>query len=59
MLKDELKILIRRVDTYDPHNWRNHTRSINKANYIESRLFIQLDPELLTEDWCKFYEIRQ
>jgi cap2 methyltransferase len=57
MLKDELKILMRRVDTYDQHNWRDHTRSISKSSYIKTKLFIQLDPELLTEDWCKFYEI--
>jgi cap2 methyltransferase len=57
MLKDELKILMRRVDTYDKHYWRDHTRSIDKASYIKSRQFTQLNPEVLTDDWCKFYEI--
>jgi cap2 methyltransferase len=56
-LKDELKSLMRSLDTYILHNWHSHTSSLNKAGDIKHRLHFLLDPELLTEDWCKFYEI--
>jgi hypothetical protein len=57
MLKDELKSLMRSLDTYNLHNWHKHTSSLNKAGDIKHRLRFLLDPGLLTGDWCKFYEI--
>jgi cap2 methyltransferase len=57
MLKDDLKSLMRTLDNYNLHNWQKHTSYLNKAGDIKHRLRFLLDPELLTEDWCKFYEI--
>jgi hypothetical protein len=55
-LKNELKNVMSTLDIYSLEDWYIHTRAMNKAGDIQDKLRQELDPELLTEDWCKFYE---
>jgi cap2 methyltransferase len=55
-LKDELKNVMSKLDRYSLEDWQAHTRAMNKAGDIQHKLCEELDPELMTEDWCKFCE---
>lgn len=37
--------------------WHEHTSNINKASYVLDSIRGRIHPELLTQAWCKFYEI--
>jgi hypothetical protein len=58
MLKDELKSVLRILGICNLDDWYTHTctRATNTADDIQHKLHQELDPELLTEDWCRFYE---
>lgn len=45
------------LSDYNPAEWRNHTRKTNIAEHIRWRLKKDVDPELFTQAWCKFFEI--
>ncbi|CAH0553482.1 unnamed protein product [Brassicogethes aeneus] len=36
--------------------WSNHTKSRDPSSFIIQRLKQNINPELLTQAWCKFYE---
>ncbi|PNF33148.1 hypothetical protein B7P43_G14451, partial [Cryptotermes secundus] len=55
-LKDELNSVKSKLDFYDLNSWHKHTRVMNKASEIQWKLRKEVDPELLTQAWCKFYE---
>ncbi|XP_029040584.1 cap-specific mRNA (nucleoside-2'-O-)-methyltransferase 2 [Osmia bicornis bicornis] len=57
MLKDELNNIKSYLDNYDAMEWQAHTRFRNIAKDVMTRLRIDIEPELLTQAWCKFYEI--
>jgi cap2 methyltransferase len=56
MLKNELKNVLSTLDICNLQDWYMHTRAMNKAGDIQETLRQELDLELLTEDWSKFYE---
>ncbi|KAF8773462.1 Cap-specific mRNA like protein [Argiope bruennichi] len=37
--------------------WQEHTTRINKANKVISLIKQKIQPDILTQAWCKFYEI--
>ncbi|XP_054715357.1 cap-specific mRNA (nucleoside-2'-O-)-methyltransferase 2-like [Uloborus diversus] len=37
--------------------WQKHTSKINKAGFVINYIKTVFKPELLTQAWCKFYEI--
>ncbi|GFG29900.1 hypothetical protein Cfor_09920 [Coptotermes formosanus] len=55
-LKDELNSVKSKLDSYNLNDWHKHTRAMNKAGEIQWRLRKELEPEFLTQAWCKFYE---
>nr|XP_012146553.1 PREDICTED: cap-specific mRNA (nucleoside-2'-O-)-methyltransferase 2 isoform X1 [Megachile rotundata]XP_012146555.1 PREDICTED: cap-specific mRNA (nucleoside-2'-O-)-methyltransferase 2 isoform X1 [Megachile rotundata] len=57
ILKDELNNVKSYLDKYDSHEWQLHTRLRNIAKNVMTNLRIKVEPELLTQAWCKFYEI--
>jgi cap2 methyltransferase len=54
--KDELNSVKSKLDFYDLNDWHKHTQAMNKAGEIQHKLRKELNPELLTQAWCKFYE---
>lgn len=38
-------------------DWHEHTANINKASYVIKFIKEKIQPEILTQAWCKFYEI--
>ncbi|XP_076352353.1 cap methyltransferase 2 [Tachypleus tridentatus] len=56
-LKDELNATKDLLEGKILHDWHQHTTYTNKAGNIISAVRRQAKPELLTQAWCKFYEI--
>lgn len=56
-LKNELNNVKSYLDNYDGKEWQLHTKLRNIAKNVMTRLRIDIEPELLTQAWCKFYEI--
>lgn len=57
ILKAELNNIKSYLDNYDAIEWQAHTRFRNIAKDVMTRVRIDIEPELLTQAWCKFYEI--
>ncbi|KAJ9593433.1 hypothetical protein L9F63_015019, partial [Diploptera punctata] len=55
-LKDELNDVKSKLDLYNLNDWHKHTRLMNKAGEVQWRLRKEIEPEFLTQAWCKFYE---
>lgn len=56
ILKNGLNRVKSKLDSYNLNDWHRHTRAMNKAGEIQWRLRKELEPEFLTQAWCKFYE---
>ncbi|XP_069682603.1 cap-specific mRNA (nucleoside-2'-O-)-methyltransferase 2 isoform X3 [Periplaneta americana] len=55
-LKEELNSVKSKLDLYNLNDWHKHTRAMNKAGEIQRKLRKEIEPEFLTQAWCKFYE---
>ncbi|XP_073981704.1 cap methyltransferase 2 isoform X2 [Rhodnius prolixus] len=55
-LKEDLNRVKGKLNNYNLQKWHNHTRLTNRAGEV-IRSLKKLKPELLTQAWCKFYEI--
>lgn len=56
-LKNELNNVKSRLNNFNLQKWRIHTNKMNKARNVFLRLKNNIQPELMTQAWCKFYEI--
>lgn len=56
-MKNELNALKNNLNDKDMISWHQHTRSVNLASNIAAEIQQNSRPELLTQAWCKFYEI--
>ncbi|CAK9815631.1 Cap-specific mRNA (nucleoside-2'-O-)-methyltransferase 2 [Anthophora plagiata] len=56
-LKDELNSIKACLNNYDLREWQLHTNLRNSAKDVMIHLRNNIQPELLTQAWCKFYEI--
>lgn len=55
-LKSQLNDIKNKLNDYDIAEWHQHTRRRNRAGDVQWRLRKEIDPEFLTQAWCKFYE---
>lgn len=55
-LKSELNEIKNRLNDYNIAEWHQHTRRRNRAGDVQWRLRKEIEPEFLTQAWCKFYE---
>ncbi|XP_076654146.1 cap methyltransferase 2 isoform X2 [Halictus rubicundus] len=56
-LKHELNDIKSSLNNYNIEQWHLHTTNRNSARNVMSYLRKQVEPEFLTQAWCKFYEI--
>ncbi|XP_076484057.1 cap-specific mRNA (nucleoside-2'-O-)-methyltransferase 2 isoform X1 [Bombus vancouverensis nearcticus] len=56
-IKNELNATKNCLNNYDIDQWQLHTRERNSAQKVIMQLRTHIQPELLTQAWCKFYEI--
>ncbi|XP_017893348.1 cap-specific mRNA (nucleoside-2'-O-)-methyltransferase 2 [Ceratina calcarata] len=56
-LKKELNGVKNCLNNYDLDKWQLHTKLRNSAKNVIPRLKSNIQPELLTQAWCKFHEI--
>ncbi|XP_076233203.1 cap-specific mRNA (nucleoside-2'-O-)-methyltransferase 2-like isoform X1 [Calliopsis andreniformis] len=56
-LKNELNSVKNCLNNYDLDEWQIHTKQRNSAKDVMNRLRKDIQPEFLTQAWCKFYEI--
>ncbi|CAL7946995.1 unnamed protein product [Xylocopa violacea] len=56
-LKNELNCIKNRLNDYDLDKWQVHTNLWNSARDVMLRLKTDIQPELLTQAWCKFHEM--
>lgn len=56
-LKSDLNEVKSRLNNFNLFEWQQHTTQMNKAGSIVGRVRKFTQPELLTQAWCKFYEI--
>ncbi|GAB6031459.1 FtsJ methyltransferase domain containing 1 [Chamberlinius hualienensis] len=56
-LKCEMNAIKEQLSVIDIEKWSRHTASLNKSKFVISRVREEIDPELCTQAWCKFYEI--
>ncbi|KAF3424604.1 hypothetical protein E2986_09174 [Frieseomelitta varia] len=56
-IKSELNNVKNCLNSYDLDKWQLHTKLRNSAKNVIPRLKTCFQPELLTQAWCKFYEI--
>lgn len=57
MLKAELNSAKNCLNNYNLNEWQSHTKQRNSAKDVMTRLRKEIQPELLTQAWSKFYEI--
>ena len=57
MLKAELNGAKNCLNSYNLDEWQSHTKRRNSAKDVMTRLRKEVQPELLTQAWSKFYEI--
>ncbi|XP_015599434.1 cap-specific mRNA (nucleoside-2'-O-)-methyltransferase 2 isoform X2 [Cephus cinctus] len=55
-LKEELNETKSRLNDYNLLEWHRHTGQRNQAGDVHWKLRMHIDPEFLTQAWCKFYE---
>ncbi|XP_015438040.1 PREDICTED: cap-specific mRNA (nucleoside-2'-O-)-methyltransferase 2-like [Dufourea novaeangliae] len=56
-LKNKLNDVKSFLNIYNLTEWHSHTKLRNIAKDVMPRLKREIQPELLTQAWCKFYEI--
>ncbi|XP_066254327.1 cap-specific mRNA (nucleoside-2'-O-)-methyltransferase 2 [Euwallacea similis] len=56
-MKHELNIVKGKLSQFDLAEWSSHTQRRDLAGYVIGHLKKKVQPELLTQAWCKFYEI--
>ncbi|XP_064462866.1 cap-specific mRNA (nucleoside-2'-O-)-methyltransferase 2-like [Ornithodoros turicata] len=56
-LKAELNLTKSLLNCMEPVEWRRHTAWTNRAGYVLAQVRRAANPTLLTQAWCKFYEI--
>ncbi|RLU27367.1 hypothetical protein DMN91_001169 [Ooceraea biroi] len=56
-LKSNLNEVKSRLNNFNLFEWQKHTTQMNKAGSIVGHVRKFTQPELLTQAWCKFYEI--
>ncbi|KAL6426973.1 hypothetical protein ACFW04_009284 [Cataglyphis niger] len=57
ILKDSLNEMKSRLNNFNLYEWQQHTHQMNKAGDIVSSVKKKVQGELVTQAWCKFYEI--
>lgn len=57
MLKDSLNEMKSRLNNFHLYKWQQHTNQMNKAGDIVNAVKKNTQAELVTQAWCKFYEI--
>lgn len=57
MLKASLNEMKSRLNNFDLCEWQQHTSQMNKAGDIVNTVKKNIQAELVTQAWCKFYEI--
>lgn len=57
ILKNELNSVKNCLNNYSLNEWQLHTKQRNSAKDVMVRLRKDIQPEFLTQAWCKFYEI--
>nr|XP_023020464.1 cap-specific mRNA (nucleoside-2'-O-)-methyltransferase 2 [Leptinotarsa decemlineata] len=55
--KQELNKVKSSLSKYNLKVWRKHTANRDRAGFVMTHLSENIRPELLTQAWCKFYEI--
>lgn len=55
-MKNDLNEIKSKLNDYSLTKWSHHTRQRNKAGEVQWRLRKDVQPEFLTQAWCKFYE---
>ncbi|XP_053988812.1 cap-specific mRNA (nucleoside-2'-O-)-methyltransferase 2 [Hylaeus volcanicus] len=56
-LKYELNVVKNYLNNYNLSKWQLHTKQRNSAKDVMIYLKRDIQPEFLTQAWCKFYEI--
>ncbi|XP_066151196.1 cap-specific mRNA (nucleoside-2'-O-)-methyltransferase 2 [Euwallacea fornicatus] len=56
-MKRELNTVKGKLSQFDLAEWSSHTQRRDLAGYVIGQLKKKIRPELLTQAWCKFYEI--
>ncbi|GLH14068.1 Uncharacterized protein GBIM_18498 [Gryllus bimaculatus] len=56
-IKEELNNAKSQLNDFDLADWHRHTNFTNKAGDILWKLRSEVEPEFVTQAWCKFYEI--
>ncbi|XP_030750834.1 cap-specific mRNA (nucleoside-2'-O-)-methyltransferase 2 isoform X2 [Sitophilus oryzae] len=56
-MKIKLNSVKSELNVFDLKKWSKHTQSRDVAGHVFSLLRNSVKPELLTQAWCKFYEI--
>lgn len=56
-LKNELNDVKSRLNNFTLDEWQQHTYQMNQAGDVLSCIKKQIQPEFITQAWCKFYEI--
>ncbi|XP_043674264.1 cap-specific mRNA (nucleoside-2'-O-)-methyltransferase 2-like isoform X1 [Vespula pensylvanica] len=57
ILKEQLNEVKNRLNSFNLGEWHEHTSNRNKAGQVQYRVRRDIKPELVTQAWCKFYEI--
>lgn len=57
ILKDSLNEMKSRLNNFNLCEWQQHTNQMNKAGDIVNVVKKTIQAELVTQAWCKFYEI--
>ncbi|XP_015185420.1 PREDICTED: cap-specific mRNA (nucleoside-2'-O-)-methyltransferase 2 [Polistes dominula] len=55
--KEQLNEVKNRLNGFPLGMWHKHTNNRNKAGQVLYHVKKNIEPELLTQAWCKFYEI--
>ncbi|XP_063983407.1 cap-specific mRNA (nucleoside-2'-O-)-methyltransferase 2 [Diachasmimorpha longicaudata] len=55
-LKNTLNGIKNSLNDVELQSWHSHTNKMNPAGEIQWHLRTTINPELLTQAWCKFYE---
>ncbi|XP_022193426.2 cap-specific mRNA (nucleoside-2'-O-)-methyltransferase 2 [Nilaparvata lugens] len=56
-LKNELNAVKSELNDFNLEEWHKHTKFTYKSAKVQPHLKSTIHPELLTQAWCKFYEI--
>lgn len=56
-IKTELNNTKSKLNDYCLIQWNEHTRKRNKAGSVQWYIHQKIEPEFMTQAWCKFYEI--